>query len=113
MPRSIPGSDAFDALEMADNSKPLLIPVDKGNGDRWEETVVTGSTPSFPNIVAISPWTGSRGTTEHFVRIGHSLFAIVAARLGGGLSRYLYTKNSQRTSGPVPTPVSIPNDSGV
>ena len=33
---------------------------------------------------------GPGGTTENFVRIGHSLLALVLAFLGGHLSRYLY-----------------------
>jgi hypothetical protein len=36
---------------------------------------------------------GWSGTTENFVRIGHSLFALVAAWLGGHLSRRLYRKS--------------------
>jgi hypothetical protein len=45
----------------------------------------------FPwnSLVGTSP-KGSIGTTEHFVRIGHSVLAIVAALLGGQLSRYLH-----------------------
>ena len=54
---------------------------------------------------------GWNGTTENFVRIGHSLFAFVAALLGGQLSGYLYTKNRQGTLGPLPAPVSTSNDS--
>ena len=38
------------------------------------------------------------GTSENFVRIGHSLFALVVAWLGGKLSRRLY--QSQRPSEP-------------
>jgi hypothetical protein len=55
---------------------------------------------------------GSSDTTGHFVRIGRSLFAVVAALLGGQLSRYLNTKNPQGTSGPVQSPSSISNESG-
>jgi hypothetical protein len=38
---------------------------------------------------------GWNGTTENFVRIGHSLLTIIAAWLGGGLSRHL-TRNGAR-----------------
>ena len=38
---------------------------------------------------------GSSGTTEHFVRIGHSLLALIAAFLGGQLSRQLYARNRE------------------
>jgi hypothetical protein len=65
------------------------------------------------NSLAGTSLKGSSGTTENFVRIGHSLIAIVAALLGGQLSRYLHTKNKLEASGPVPGPVSISNDSGV
>ena len=41
---------------------------------------------------------GWSGTTENFIRIGHSLFALLAAWIGGQLSRRLY--QSQRSSGP-------------
>jgi hypothetical protein len=56
---------------------------------------------------------GWSGTTENFVRIGHSLLAVVSALLGGWLSKYLDTKNPQGTSRPVPAPVPISNDSPV
>ena len=42
--------------------------------------------------------TGSIGTTENFVRIGHSLFALIAAFVGGQLSRHLYAKNREPVS---------------
>jgi hypothetical protein len=37
-------------------------------------------------------WAG-RGNTESFIRIGHSLFALILAWLGGGLSRSLHNKS--------------------
>jgi hypothetical protein len=40
------------------------------------------------------------GTTENFVRIGHSLIALIAAILGGLLSRYLHARNLERRSEP-------------
>jgi len=39
---------------------------------------------------------GSGGTSENFVRIGHSLIALVLAFLGGHLSRCLYVRNQLR-----------------
>jgi hypothetical protein len=36
---------------------------------------------------------GRSGTTENFVRIGHSLLSLLAAILGGLLSRQLYARN--------------------
>jgi hypothetical protein len=35
----------------------------------------------------------ARGTTENFIRIGHSLIALVLAWVGGHLSRWLYLRN--------------------
>jgi hypothetical protein len=40
------------------------------------------------------------GTTENFMRIGHSLFALIAAFVGGRLSGYLYAKDRQPAQGP-------------
>ena len=45
----------------------------------------------FPNALA-----GSNGTTENFIRIGHSLIALIAAFLGGLLSRHLHASNLER-----------------
>ncbi len=38
---------------------------------------------------------GGSGKTEKFVRIGHSLLAIIVASMGGYISRYLYTNNRE------------------
>jgi len=48
-----------------------------------------GERACFPIILAGPSLTGSIGTTENFVRIGHSLFALLAGWLGGQLSRRL------------------------
>ena len=50
----------------------------------WDAT--TGRLLSAPN-----------GTTEDFLRIGHSLLALVVAFLGGHLSRFLYARGPQGT----------------
>jgi hypothetical protein len=42
---------------------------------------------------------GPNGTTENFVRIGHSLLALVMGFFGGGLSRWLYDKGRGRGEG--------------
>jgi hypothetical protein len=96
----------------------LNVVDNKGNGTLEDVTAAARSNPagnqaSFSNILAGTSLKGSIGTTQNFVRIGHSLLAVVAAIVGGGLSKYLHTKNSQGTSAPVPSPVSISNDSGV
>ena len=88
-----------------------LLFVNKGNGTFEDVTEANGSNPAgelawFRNILAGRSLTGF-GTTVNFVRIGHSLLAVVGALLGGQLSRYLYTKNRQSSSRPVPAQVSI------
>src|SRR5262249_34506528 len=52
------------------------------------------------------------GTTENFMRIGHSLFALIAAFVGGWLSRHLYVKNRQAVQGSVNPLESTSDDSG-
>ena len=50
------------------------------------------------------------GTTENFMRIGHSLFALIAAFVCGRLSGYFYAKGRQPVHGPA-TPLQTPNGS--
>jgi hypothetical protein len=59
----------------------------KGNGTFVDVTAGSGlnAAKSFQTALAIAPG----GSPENFVRIGHSLFALVLAFLGGHLSRYL------------------------
>jgi WD40 repeat protein len=52
------------------------------------------------------------GTAENFVRIGHSLFALIIALVGGRLSDYLYAKNRQPVQGPANPLESTSNGSG-
>jgi hypothetical protein len=110
MPRSIPASVALYDLVVEKDSQQIAVFVNKGNGDLIDVPVVAGSNAWFPNIVAAPSLTGSIGTTESFVRIGHSLLAFVAALLGGQLSRYLHAKNQQGTDETLPTPASTSND---
>lgn len=44
---------------------------------------------------------GSGGSTENFLRIGHSILAWVLAFVGGGLSRWLYEKDRDRVMRPI------------
>jgi len=74
-------------------------------------TQVTGSGRLFLNNSG--PWLrGSNGTTENFIRIGHSLFALIVAFLGGHLSRHLYAKNLESVPGPANPVGPISNGSG-
>jgi hypothetical protein len=41
-------------------------------------------------------WSAARGTSENFVRIGHSIMALLLAFVGGGLSRRLHDRNNAR-----------------
>jgi hypothetical protein len=59
--------------------------------------VANDTTGLFKSLVGTLP-KGSSGTSEHFIRIGHSLLAIVAAILGGQLSRYLRSRDERRLS---------------
>ena len=45
--------------------------------------------------------TGSIGTTDNFVRIGHSLIALIVAFVGGQLSCHLHAKNREPIAGSV------------
>jgi hypothetical protein len=76
---------------VANNSQPVPLYVDKGNGTFEDETLATGSNTAW----FLNSFVGSRGTREHFVRIGHSLLALIAAFLGGLISRHLYAKNRE------------------
>ncbi len=41
---------------------------------------------------------GGSGSTENFMRIGHSVLALIAAFLGGLISRHLHASDQERTS---------------
>jgi len=97
VPRSIPAGFADFDLIVTD-SQPNALYVNKGNGWIKDVTAIAGSNPaskqaSFPKILAGQLLAGSSGTTENFIRIGHSLLALIAALAGGQLSRHLYAKS--------------------
>jgi cbb3-type cytochrome oxidase subunit 3 len=109
VPRSTPGgrgyfeygSDGWMDLYVVNNSLPNALVLNSANGKIEDLTAADGSnTAWFSNILAGPLPNGSSGTTENFIRIGHSLLAVFAALLGGRLSKYLDTKNPQGTSGP-------------
>ena len=60
--------------------------VTSGNQIVLRDFTVTG------NVVGTA-----RGSTMNFIRTGHSLLALIAAILGGLLSRHLHARNRQRT----------------
>ena len=91
LPRSIPaGIAGFDLI--VTDSQPNALYVNKANGWIKDVTVLAGSNQ---NILVGPSLMGSIGTTENFVRIGHSLFGLVAALMGGLLSRHLNAGNRE------------------
>ncbi len=121
VPRSIPNgaglvyadfdNDGDVDLYVASNLQPNALYVNKGNGAFEDATSAAGSTTArVLNSLAGKAAAGWSGTTEHFVRIGHLLLTLIAALLGGQLSRYLCTENPQGSSAPIPAPLSMSND---
>ena len=98
MLRSSQDLDAFYDLHFVNNSQLNALSLNKGNGGFVDVTSAAGSKPWFSNIFLGTTLTGSTGTTENFVRIGHSLLALIAAIFGGLLSRYLFVKNRELDS---------------
>jgi hypothetical protein len=65
--------------------------------------VVTAVEKSYLKRLA-GRWLGrSGGTTENFIRIGHSLLALIIAFLGGQLSRKWFDREHRIRSGAVPS----------
>jgi hypothetical protein len=107
VPRSMPAAFAyFDYdndgdmdLHVVNNSQPNALYLNKGNGRFQDVTATVGLSPGNQVTsngrlvlnISSGQWArGSIGTTENFMRIGHSLFALIAAVVGGQLSRRLY-----------------------
>jgi hypothetical protein len=89
------------------NSQTHALVVDKGNGAIAGATPNTASSPVNNRasgngwlflLNSVGRWMrGSVGSPENFVRIGHSLFALAVAVVGGQVSRHLYAKNHEAT----------------
>jgi hypothetical protein len=106
MPRSMPAGFDFDYdndgdidLYVANQAQPNVHYLDRGNG-------------TFVDVTSGKPLRGSTGTVENFVRIGHSLLALIAAIVGGRFSGRLYARNRQPAQGPADPPESTSEDSG-
>jgi hypothetical protein len=130
VPRSIPAGFAyFDYdndgsmdLYVVNNSQPNALYLNKGNGVFQDVTAVAGLNPAgnqatsydmvFLKTSAKLWLRGSVGTTENFIRIGHSLLALIAAFVGGHISRHLYAKNREPVQGPANPLESISSVSG-
>jgi hypothetical protein len=70
-----------------------------------------GSTVRIWNAATGKLWAGANGTSENFLRIGHSLFALILALGGGHLSRWLFNRERrQRASEPRRSTIRAPDD---
>ena len=106
MTRSIPAGyfDDYNGsmdLYVVNNSQTNALFLNKSNGTFENVAAVAGSNPvgnrtwSLWNSLVRTSLKGSNGTTENFVKIGHSLIALIAASLGGCISRRLYANNRE------------------
>jgi hypothetical protein len=89
---------------VANDSQQNALYRNNGDGSFQDVSAAAGLKPApklYNFFVGAAPPVTS-GTTENFVRVGHSLLALVVALVGGQLSRYLHTKNRPEASGPVP-----------
>jgi hypothetical protein len=112
LPRSMPmgiglayadlDSDGWVDLFVTNNSQPNAVYVNKGNGTFQDlsATVSLGYTGNGTLALNNSAGLGLLGTSASFMRIGHSLIALIVALIGGQLSRHLYEKNRRRVQGP-------------
>ena len=90
---------------VVDSSSPTILDQNQGNGIFTDVTNIraAGSNgPQFSGDVIIRSTTKSwlfRGTatTENFLRIGHSLLALVVGFAGGFLSRWMYDREDLGT----------------
>jgi len=118
VPRSIPAglayfdydNDGSMDLYVVNKSQPNTLYLNKGTGTFEDVTAVAGLNPAgkqvmgkgwVSNILVGPSMAGSSGTTENFVRIGHSLLALIAAFVSGQLSRRLFDNIREPVSGSV------------
>jgi hypothetical protein len=105
MPRSMPagfayfdyGNDGDMDLYVVNQAQPNVFYLNKGNGTFQDVTAIAGLSPGNQvtnngrlDVSSGQSLRGSTGTTENFMWIGHSLLALIAAVVGGQLSRRLY-----------------------
>jgi hypothetical protein len=118
VPRSIPAGFVYTDFDndgrldlcVANNSQPHTLYPNKGTFVFEDVTANAGLNPAgnqgkgsgilyLDNLDVNNSaglWLrGSVGTTKNFMRIGHSLMALVAASLGGHISRRLYANNRE------------------
>jgi hypothetical protein len=101
-------NDGAMDLDFVNPAQSNALDLNKGNGTFQDVTATVGSNPANQATVSGTFYLsntgrllvrGSVGTTENFMRIGHSLLALVAAFVGGQLSRHLYEENRQTAHG--------------
>ncbi len=94
--------DGWMDIAFANSSLPIPLQVNKSTGTDMTVMFIDQPTPSAARKIVVTPLvTGSSGSIENFVRIGHSLLALLTAFLGGMASRYFFAKNREPDSGPV------------
>jgi hypothetical protein len=122
VPRSMSRADALYDLLVVNNGQSNVLYVNKGNGTFQDVTATVGldyagnqgtsnGTFYLTNSAGLR-LKGSIGTPENFMRIGHSLIALIIALLGGRLSGHLYARNRRPAQGPSDSPESTSEDSG-
>jgi hypothetical protein len=112
LPRSIPAGFAYADFDndgkmdlyVVNNSQPNTLYLNKGNDTFEDVTASAGMNPAGNQVtgngrldlsISAGHWLrGTMGTTENFMRIGHSLVALIVALLGGLLSKFIRSKNA-------------------
>jgi hypothetical protein len=109
VPRAMTRADALYDLLVVNNSRSNARYLDKANGTFQDVTATVGSNPGNQATGSGSFYLsntgrllvrGSVGTTENFMRIGHSLLSLTLALAGGQLSRRLHSRSLGSTSEP-------------
>jgi hypothetical protein len=110
VPRSMSRADALYDLLVVNDWQSNVLYVNKGNGTFQDVTATVGldfagnqgtSNGTFYLNNSAGLWLrGSSGTPENFMRIGHSLFALTLAFVGGQLSRCFHSRSLRRAPEP-------------
>lgn len=94
--------DADGTLDIfaANGSQPNRLYAATGNGTFQDVTASVGVTSLGDHVLLNGRWgRWLNGDSEHFLRIGHSVLALITAWVGGQVSRHLYIKNRQAADG--------------